>query len=901
MDWAKYLEDPQPPELNYSHGVISVTPSHDRIFYADSRLLVTPLFGNRDMLVGSYDLDLLSPCEFPFPFPTNPFVLTTTPITVSWAPLAEPTFTSPQIQPTVSCCTQFCGTDPCTADFTWVLGQCFEATFTASSSSCIPGTYTYEWDFDGDGFPDATTNNATINHTFPCGGGVFTVCVTVTDPLGCVATVCKTVNVDNCQGCIVPTGSLICNPNDFDAWDFSISLTHLMPFVSCGYTVTSLTPGVVLSNISQSFTVITGTATVTTGPTPTVLSLSIATNCVCPPPGGGVSNCTLTVNILTICCKEIAVPDITVCENDAKLDLHIQPFGALNNITQVTWYVQPKPANGICPTTPWGGKPYQDKLTNVLDPLQLYPAQMSSDVCIYAEVLLNDGPCKKLTSNIACVQRCAPTTCTLKNDQEWCYMGTPITANPLMLTLNSPPNACFPAIQWCDPAGNVVQQGGLTYAPTQALHMSNPLVDCYEDFFYTVKITDFCGTRECKVRIRLYSDDAPKGTLQVLPYEANTLCPFEDITLNFVPGCDSDDPKTWDWYTRPCDPNTGGSTLISGAGNMSDNWFTNMLYTSAYYYVETKNGVCPEDTVQLLLEVKEALSLILFDAIPDPCVEQQVDLSISWFPCTAAGCPPGTPCSTQCSHTVEWYKDWTLIGTTHEAPGVTSSAFTYTTLPLDGNYYAVVKDDCCPNNMVTSQVVTILPSCDPVIAGPCFFCENEQVVLMEMSVIPPTTPCPYFCSYAWSTPDGNIVGPTNGSSITAGSSGTYTLTTSCVLNGQVCVKSTSYTLIKCQRAVSGVQDCGVVSIEELLPPDVSPVRVFPNPTSIGVTVEWSKGSPKKSQLFISDAMGRIVHQQDVPANTNVLTLNLGEYVPGMYFIKIQAEDRLYEVAKVVKE
>lgn len=903
VDWAKYLEDLLFTETSYGNGVISVTPAHDRIFYADCRLRTTSFFGGWDMLVGAYDLDLLSACEFPFPFFNTPLILTTSPINVSHSNFPEPPFISPQVQPISYCCTNFCSASPCTADFTWVLGDCFEVQFTATSNSCFQGTYIYEWDFDGDGIIDATTNNPVINHTFPCGGGVFTVCVTVTDPIfNCPATICKPVNVNNCNGCsMVTSTSLTCNPDDFDAFDFTINLQHSIFFGSCNFTLTSLSPGVVLSNITQTLTTISGTATVVACPTPTALNLNIAMNCVCPPPGGGAYNCNLPVSIPTICCKKIDVPLPIACEDDLTLDVAIQPFGTLCNITQVSWFVQPKLANGSCPTTYWGGLPYQQTNTpGVLEPLHLYPSQMTGDVCVYAVVLLNDGPCTMLTTNIACVQLCAPTTCTLTSDQEYCYMGACITPAPLILNLNAPPNACFPTIQWYDPAGNIVQQGASPiYTPTQCLSMTNPLIDCFEDFFYTVKITDFCGTRECKVRIRLYSDDAPKGTLNVLPYEANTLCPFEDVTLNFVPGCDSDVPKSWTWQTRACDP-PSACVPIPGAGTMNENWFTNILPQSAYYCVETQNGVCPMDSVQLLLEVKDPLEIILFDAIPDPCVEQQVDLSITWKPCTVAGCPPGTPC-TPCSHTVEWYKDCTLIGITNEPAGSTSSSFTYTTLPLAGNYYAVVKDDCCPNNMATSQVVEVHPACEPVIAGPCFICENEMVMLMDMSVIPPTTPCPYLCSYTWATQDGNIVGTVTGSSITVDAAGTYTLVTSCVVNGQVCVKTTSYTLIKCQRAVSGVQECSVVAVEELLPPEVSPVRVFPNPTNGDVSIEWNIGSPKNAKLFITDATGHILRNHDIPNTATRLTMNIDEFAPGMYFIKIQSEDRLYEVAKLVKQ
>jgi hypothetical protein len=899
VDWAKYLEDLLNLELNYANGVISVTPAHDRIFYADSRLKVIPLFGNRDMLVGSYDLSLVSACDFLFPFPTNPLNLTTIPISISNFNFPEPAFISAQVLGLNSCCTDFCNSSPCTASFTYVLKDCFNVDFIASSSTCISGTYSYDWDF-GDGSPVVSTNNPTISQMFPCSGGTYTVCLTITDPLGCVATVCNTVNVINCQNCILPTGTLTCNANDFDAFDFTITLTHIIPFTVCSYTVTSLTPGVVLSNISQSFATITGTATLTVCPIPAFLNLDIAANCACPAPGGGSYNCNVLVTIATQCCKEIAVPQAISCEDDAVLDVPIAFFGTPCNISQVTWYVQPKPANGICPTTYWGGKPYQDNLTSALEPLHLYPAQMTGDVCVYAEVRMNDGPCTLLVSSIVCVELCAPATCILQSDQEYCFTGVPVPVSPLTLALNSPTNACFSTIQWCDPAGNPVQQGGVSYTPPP-LSMSNPLVDCYEDFFYTVKITDYCGTRECKARIRLYSDDAPKGTLQVLPYEANTLCPLEDITLNFTPGCDSDDPKTWEWFTRPCDPGAGPASPVQGAGVMSNNWFTNMLLTSVYYFVETQNGVCPIDSVELLLEVKEPLSIILFDAIPDPCVEQQVDLSIAWKPCTLSGCQVGTPCSTQCSHTVEWYKDCTIIGTTHEPPGVTSSMFTYPFLPLEGNYFAVVKDDCCPDNRDTSHVLTILPSCEPVIAGPCFICENEQVVLMDMSAIPPATPCPYFCSYVWSTSDGNIVGSSIGSSITVDATGTYNLTTSCILNGQICVKSTALSLIKCLRAVAGVQDCGLVSVKDLLPPELSPVRVFPNPTSIGVTIEWKLPSSRESLLFIIDATGRILVKVEMPANITQFYADLSEFVPGLYFIKIQSEDKVYEVAKVVKQ
>ncbi|MBL7774904.1 MAG: T9SS type A sorting domain-containing protein, partial [Saprospiraceae bacterium] len=815
----------------------------------------------------------------------------------------EPAFNSPQVQPLEGCCTNFCSLAPCTADFTWVYGDCYEVTFTATSSTCFQGMYTYEWDFDGNGIPDVTMNSPTVSYTFPCGGGGYNVCLTVTEPItNCVATICKPIIVDNCINCVkVISSSLKCNPNDFDAFDFTIVVQDMTPASFCGYNLINLPAGWALSNFNQSgfpVTTITGTIHISC-PTPTALNLTIQANCNCQV--GGSFTCPLSVSIPTICCRSIEVPDAVACETDKVLDVHIQPFGTLCNVTQVSWFVRPKPANGICPTVPWGGLPYQQtNQFNVLEPLHLFPANMSGDVCIYAEVLLNDGPCTFLRTNIACVRLCAPVTCNLVPDQNYCYTGTCITPTPLQLNLNVPPNGCHPSIQWYDPMNNGVQQGGTSYSPTQCLDMANPLTDCYEDFFYTVRIADFCGVRECKARIRLYSDDAPKGSLDVQPYEANTLCPYEDITLQFTPGCDSfdlSDPKTWDWYTRPCDPSTGGSTQLSNAGTMNPNWNTNILQTSAYYYVATKNGVCPEDTVQVLLEVKDPLMITSFTAASDPCAEQQVLLDVQWAPCTVAGCPPGTPC-TPCPYTVEWYKDCMLIGTTNEPAGSTSSSFPYATLPLAGNYYAVVKDDCCPNNTDTSQVATIDPACFPVIDGPCFRCENETVTLTAAAMMTPTMLCNHSCTYAWSSVNGPIG---TGPSVSVSAAGTYTVTISCFINGGICSKSISYTLIQCQRAVASVQNCGVVSVEELLPPDASPVRVFPNPTAGGITVEWTAGAPKNARLLLSDATGRVLRSPDIPDGASSMSMNLDDLQPGVYFIKILAADRLFEVAKVVKQ
>jgi hypothetical protein len=175
-------------------------------------------------------------------------------------------------------------------------------------------------------------------------------------------------------------------------------------------------------------------------------------------------------------------------------------------------------------------------------------------------------------------------------------------------------------------------------------------------------------------------------------------------------------------------------------------------------------------------------------------------------------------------------------------------------------------------------------------------------MLTAMGVIPPTKPCPYFCSFQWSTSDGNILSDPTQAIINVDAAGTYTVTISCILNGgQICVKTDSYTLTPCQRAVSGVQECGIVAVEELLPTDRSPVRVFPNPTTGDITVEWTGGVAKKGRLFVTDVTGARIRSVDIPDAAERWTMSLDELPAGIYFIQIQSAEALYEVAKVVKQ
>ncbi len=801
----------------------------------------------------------------------------------------------------VSCSTP----PPPDCDFTWASSGCFQMQLTGTTSFTVGGNYTFKWDIGCDNTFDVVStvasNTATITYNFPCGGGTFPVCLTVTDPLGMVCSVTHMVIVGSCNCWSVSNTSLMCsvqtgNPTTYD---FSMNVTNLYPSATnCTYT---LTPQAGLNyfinpvfSTNGSVTTISGSVTWPGNvPLPSVFGFTIGATCSCP--GGPSYSCNIPVNLATVCCKKIAVFDQVVCESAVTYDVPFQTLNTaiLHNITRVTWYVQAKPANGICPTVPWGGIPYQDGPASSLTPLHLYPQALTTDLCVYVVVHLNEGPCQMITSNIACISRCAPGSCSMTG-YEYCYTGTPVVPGLLTSTNTSPSNACFPYIEWLDPSGNVVQVGGSTYQPTAGLSMSNP-ANCYEDFFYTVQITDDCGIHSCQAPIRLYSDSAPKGQLSIDPFEQPPFCRNEDATLVFTPGC-AGDPKMWKWYQRPC---TGGAALyLSEAGTSNPILNLNQLTTSNWYYVESQNGVCPLDTVQLKIEVKKPIAVTNFSAIADNCVEIQTALNVSFTPCMIAGC--NTPCT--CGRTIEWYKDGFLIGSTQT--NTNSASFIYTTLPLYGNYYAIVKDDCCPNQSAMSGVQTVLPACVPKVEGPCFMCDNTPVILMGSTEVPINNPCPYPCTYQWyiwntQTLTWDILPGETGTTYTALTPGSYLFESIC--NG--CTKSAQFDLLGCTSGpmFAGSTDCVIIQTIEASPADRHPLLIYPNPTTGEITVEWKTEAPKDCSIFITDAMGRRLRTFTVPYAAASLNVRMDDLPSGMYFIKVQAADRFFTTAKVVKE
>jgi hypothetical protein len=794
---------------------------------------------------------------------------------------------------------------PCDCDFTWTNTTCFNGYFTVNCNPAYGGSYTYIWDYDCGGPmppepPVFVTNNNpngvpfshTFPHAFPCGGGTFTVCLKIIDPNGIVCNIIQTVTVPNtCCGSV--TGNLECHPTDPYKYNFTINVTNPLGSTNCSHVLTSAYQ---LSNLIYTPTTITG-CIVIPDPIPTTAGFTLQTNCTCPASGLPFT-CTLPFTLPTVCCKQICVDNQTVCNG---LDEFLVPFypcnwPPLNKVYQVSWYVMPKPPSGICPTFPWGGPPYQSTVVSGnLEPLLLFPNSLPGDLCIYVVIDLNDGPCTQITSNIAMVELCNPNGCTLDN-QEFCYTGTCINPAPLTITSTGVTPTCFPTVEWFDQGGNSVQIGGSTYQPP-CLSMSNDQ-NCYEDFIYTAVITDDCGTHECKATIRLYSGNASVGTLALTPPDVSPVCWAEDATLKFTPNC-AGDPALWAWYERDC---IGNVSILSTAGLMNNCLNLNELHNDTWYGVGAMNGVCPINE-EILVEVIKPAVIFDFTAQADACAQTQVVLSASVTPGTKGCLNLPFPCT----YTYEWYKDGFLIGTTSN--GTASETFTYLNpLPLPstvaGNYSVIIREDCCPRNIITSWVIPIPVSCDQCIIGPCFICDNKSETFSVIMVQPPNKPCPDFCTFTWY--DAILVGNNwvmnnpigTGSSVTISAGGHYFLESDC--NG--CIKKNQFDVLACNSGqLAGQAGCGPVSVEELMQKDESPLRVFPNPTTGEITVEWTGNAPKNARIFITDQMGRRLRMLSVPESANSLSTAIDDLPSGLYFVKVQSTDRLFTVAKLVKE
>lgn len=569
---------------------------------------------------------------------------------------------------------------------------------------------------------------------FHCGTTVVT-CY-ARDTYGNINACFFTINI-NCECFEVFDAETSCGPTPTEYnWCIYAEKRNGAANTDCVIQVNTQVAGVVLNQTSETWihpdTVkIIGTLT-TTRPIPTDVLVTVDFSCTCPAPDGHItSDCSPTYVLHPPCCDSITVDGQEVCGQDANLYVALNGSIDFTNVSQTIWYVAPAP----CGPTPFGGTPYQ--ISSGYADLLLLPNYLTSDVCIYAEVIMAQGPCKVLTSNVDTVEVCQPVTCSIP-DQDTCYVGSPITPQPLELTIVQNNQDCDYTVQWFDPTGTPINGAtGLMYQPPAIDFLGAP-DDCSYSVTYTAAITSVCGTYHCTSTITLDNDNAAVGQLSLTyPSYPMPFCPGQDATIVYNPACVGD-PPMWYWHSS-----TDGITYapIAGSGHQNPVYNTNRLFETTWFMVTKLNGSCTkEDTTILKIEIKDELSIAQFTATPkDACRTTGVDMSVDFNPCNT-----GTGNSCDCDYNIVWYKDGQVIHTGNYTSSPATLDYMDAALNGDysGNYYAVVSDNCCGQIQKTA-VVQIEEPMEVALLGPCFRCYDEIITLEGVVINPPVGNCTY--------------------------------------------------------------------------------------------------------------------------------------------------------------
>ncbi len=506
-----------------------------------------------------------------------------------------------------------------------------------------------------------------------------------------------------------------------------------------------------------------------TRPIPTLLQLEVVMECICT--DNQPSNCTLPVNLTTPCCDSIYIEGQEICAEDNEFYLSLNGSIDFNNIAQTIWYK----TNAPCPAGPFGGKPYQN--TNGYADLLLLPEHLNGDVCIYAEVIMKNGPCKKLISNSDIIEVCQRVTCSLEN-QEHCYTGTPVQPDPLELTIVQDEQDCEYTVIWLDENEDTIQNAtGLTYTPP-AINFMSPADTCSYSVTYTAIVNSVCGSRRCSATIRLDNDQAAVGDLTIsypaidMPY-----CPGQDVTLQYDPICVGETPM-WQWHSSEDGLDYGP---IDGSGPQNPVYNTNRLFDTTWFLVTKQNGVCETlDSIALRIDIKDSLRIAQFTAKPlDPCRTTGVGMSVDFN-------PNSNSIANDCGYQVDWYKDGQLL----ESADYTSSPVTYNYVEASlngdysGNYYVVVTDKCCAYPL-KSAIEVIESPMEVSVTGPCFLCFEQTVELNGLV----ENSGGVACTYQWyqlinsvekSIDDiGHSVTGTSNSTLAVDEAGTYVFEATC--------------------------------------------------------------------------------------------------------------------------
>lgn len=691
---------------------------------------------------------------------------------------------------------------------------------------------------------------------FACGQTVVT--ATATDIFGNSSACSFPVFVDGCQDCARICGATIECGEVAGQYVFDICVDNLTTLADNSAMVSVSSPNGEITLSDGELPGISGIIEVGT-PLPTELTFMVSFEFPCP---FGPISCVDFVTVATPCCLEISVAGQAVCAQAEMIPIPLQgDLDYLTGVDYINWYVAPAPCESFVLA-------YQ--ASGIAD-LPFFPSLYSAydSACVYAEVVFLPGtPCDRLVSDIATLYLCDLAAGGLDNGNgPFCSDALPSVYEPITFSSGEHP-ACAYSIQWYQDSEPVDGATSDTYTPVGLSYTGGPM-DCYSEHLISAQVTNQCGTINYATFIRIYNSEAPLGTLSLDPPEALPLCRGEDATLRYEPNCVGPDPYTWKWCVQTA---TSGYQEIEGAGTTNTTWNTNPLEEDTWFSIKKKNGVCPEDTLTLMVDIKEELAINNFSATPDDdCNPGQVNLQLDFAPDPEA----------DCGFLVRWYRDGSLLGTTTAA--ASPATFSFDGQPLAGNYFAEIEDVCCGRRL-RSEWISIGPFMEVRMVVPCFRCNNEILALHGLVINPPEGAD---CTYQW-LKDGVVIpnSTLDFLTITQGDA-LYTFRATC---GD-CTKEVSYFLLQCGGQVNTV----------FYPNPEIDIRAIPNPTSGELTLRLKGTLQPDSHFQLIGLDGRPLQSGTLAPGREEYSLSLSLLPDGLYFLTVFESGELIWVEKVVKQ
>jgi hypothetical protein len=502
----------------------------------------------------------------------------------------------------------------------------------------------------------------------------------------------------------------------------------------------------------------------------------------------------LMCDTIVVCCDEpppVYIDHHSVCNTLEMYEVPLNYTGNYCDVSWVQWYYKP------CGTPSSGWIPYQ--ITKNMFPLKFSPREFSEETCLdlKAEVHFNCNECGNMVSYAYnSINLCHPLTLNIQNpNPAWSCSTIPVPSPISADVVSYPPvSGCdYENIEWYwnyhEPAGLPVHTGN-SYQPP-SLEFKGESDDCYTEHIFTAKAypkSEGCNVVTKTTRIRIYNPEIPPGTITIDPAETLPFCPGEDATLKYNPKC-AESPFTYKWYAK---------TSATDWEFVSDNFEKSLLYNTNRLYETTwfkvaQSGRCLPEPMELEIQVKNPIEIVDFTATPDPCSENHVDLSLEFTPSPIPG--------EECHYSITWLRNGISIGNSQGIASPINFSYANNSGSVAGSYSAVIHDICCPKNSpVPSDTITIVPSCIPVITGPCYHCfnNNNPIVLSVLMILPPDKPCPVgnVCTYKWFR-DGNLVQSGAGSVLLSDDAGEFRVEVTCQTENGTCIREVSHIVVQC--------------------------------------------------------------------------------------------------------